>query len=442
MGGQGLVLSLEEGLDRPGEGRRERRACRKRAQRAARNDCQNPRDATHLTKALVVEMSKAQAGSKLLQHRLLKGHPSVIKDVLEGIETELPDIMCNMYGNYLCSAAFQACSVAQRLRMLDIASRHLRAVATDRWGTHALQSLIGLVCTSQEQELLLPALQEHVVELSCDPNGAHAVQRALVSFGVPCPEPILREVTRCLCTVAHNPHGLCVLKKCISQTRQGDGQEHLLREISHHALDLAQGPYGNYAVQHALEEWGGEVCRPIVEALKGRLVQLSIQKFSSNVVGHLLRLAPAEAQPWILEELASPDQLQALLSSVYGHYVARQMLLAAPPVRRPDLERSFSSCMACLGNPRLRDKLESILARERLDEPAAQARYTEEPAERRGARRRGAQARRAAKKSTPASPAVAAATGPPPGLSLGGLSSAPGSCSSTAGCNGSRTSCK
>lgn len=52
------------------------------------------------------------------------------EDILEGLETELPDIMCNLspaqgresrlwvrYGNYLCSAAFQSCSVAQRLRM-------------------------------------------------------------------------------------------------------------------------------------------------------------------------------------------------------------------------------------------------------------------------------------------------------------------------------------
>ena len=36
--------------------------------------------------------------------------------------------------------------------------------------------------------------------------------------------------------------------------------------MSAHALDLVQGPYGNYAVQHALEEWGGEACLPIIQA--------------------------------------------------------------------------------------------------------------------------------------------------------------------------------
>merc|ERR1712151_209558 len=121
---------------------------------------------------------------------------------------ELPAIMCNMYGNYLCSAAFQSCSVAQRLQMLEITSQHLCQIATDKWGTHALQALISLVCTNEEQNLLMPSLREHVVELSCDPNGAHVVQRTLISFGTSCTDLVLEEVARCLTVVAHNAHGL------------------------------------------------------------------------------------------------------------------------------------------------------------------------------------------------------------------------------------------
>jgi len=439
------VLSLDEKLEQApgaGRGRRERRGGRARAweqpQKAVRHDGKSQQDSQHLTKALVVQLSRTQAGSKLLQRKLLKGHPSVIKDILEGIETDLPDIMCNMYGNYLCSAAFQACSVAQRLRMLEIASRHLRSIATDRWGTHALQSLISLVCTEEEQELLTSALQEHVVELSCDPNGAHVVQRALIGLGMPCPEPILREVTQCLRRVADNPHGLCVLKKCITQTRQGVNQELLLQEISSHAVDLVQGPYGNYAVQHAFEEWGGETCRPILEALRGRLVQLSIQKFSSNVVEHLLRLAPAEAQHWIFEELTSPDQVQVLASSVYGHYVARRMLQTAPREQRSALESSFSSCLSGLRNPRLREKMEHVLAGDRPDEPSAAVTGEVSSA---SAKRRGPRGRRAAKKPGPCSAAGAAAsTAPPPGLEPGGLSSARGGRAGGPGSNGERAS--
>lgn len=253
-------------------------------------------------------MSRTQAGSKLLQQRLLKGHPTVIGEILEGIEVDLPELMCHMYGNYLCSASFQACSVGQRMSMLKVALQHLPSVATDKWGTHAMQSLISLVCTEDEGNLLIPALREHIVELSCDLNGAHVVQRALMSFGDLCPDSVLEQVAMSLRIVAHSPHGLCVLKKCITQSRVGPSQQRLLSELARHAVDLAQGPYGNYAVQHALDEWGGERCRPIIEAMRTHLVQLAGHRFSLNVVERALHVAPVDLQERLADELFSPGQ--------------------------------------------------------------------------------------------------------------------------------------
>lgn len=323
-----------------GRGRKERRGGRgSQASRAGENN--GPRDVQHLTKAIVVQMSKTQAGSKLLQRKLLKGHPTVIQDIIEGLETELPDIMCDMYGNYLCSAAFQACSVSQRLRMLGSASRHLHTVATDRWGTHSLQALISLVCTTEELNVLVPALQEHLVELSCDANGAHVIQRALVSLGAPCPDEILYEVASGIRSVACNQHGLSIVKRCISHSRPGAGQQQLLKELAQHSLDLVQDSHGNYAVQHALEEWGKEACFSVMEALKSHLVKLSCQKFSSNVIEHLMRAAPEEVQQAIMEELTSPEQAQALQSSVYGHFIVKQLMQNARPEQRQVLEHMF-----------------------------------------------------------------------------------------------------
>mmetsp|Transcript_94962 Transcript_94962/g.307181 ORF Transcript_94962/g.307181 Transcript_94962/m.307181 type:complete len:786 (-) Transcript_94962:284-2641(-) len=266
------------------------------------------RTAQAFPKEVVTAMSRTQAGSKLLQQRLLKGHPTVIGEILEGIEVDLPELMCHMYGNYLCSASFQACSVGQRMSMLKVALQHLPTVATDKWGTHAMQSLISLVCTEEEGNLLIPALREHIVELSCDPNGAHVVQRALMSFGDLCPDSVLEQVAMSLRIVAHSPHGLCVLKKCITQSRLGPSQQRLLSELARHAVDLAQGPYGNYAVQHALDEWGGERCRPILEAMRTHLVQLAGHRFSLNVVERALRVAPADLQERLADELFSPGQ--------------------------------------------------------------------------------------------------------------------------------------
>jgi hypothetical protein len=321
-----------------------------------------PSDYTErLTQDQVVQMSRTQAGSKLLQRKLLKGHPNVINDILSGLEVELPSLMCDTYGNYLCSAAFQACSVAQRQRFMEIVSRCFCAVATDKWGTHALQALIGLICTSTEQTTLLLAVRVHVVELSCDANGVHVVQRALVSVGGPLADIILEEAMAHIETLADNQYGLCVLKKAISQSQSRVICSSLLREMARASIGLVQRPYGNYAVQHVLEEWGGDACSSIYEALRGRLVQLSTQKFSSNVVEHMLRSASPEMLGCMLQELtSSPD---VLMSTVYGHYVARCALQRSGGLEDM-VKRAIGMGVASMRSRRLRARWERFIAEE------------------------------------------------------------------------------
>jgi len=336
-----------------------------------------PAESERFPASTVVSMSTTQAGSKILQRTLLKGHPSVIQDVLDGIETELIALMCNMYGNYLCSLAFQACSMAQRQRMLEIVCAPTRFlwIGKDKWGTHALQALISLACTPRDEELLLDALRRSVPELSCDSNGMHVVQRAFqnciireqreISNFAP---TIITEVARYLHTVAHNPHGLCILKRCISQARSDiNSQRLLLQAMTCQALELIQGRFSNYAVQHALEEWGGEACMPIIQALRQWLVQLSIQKFASNVVEHMLRMAPPDAQRQMIEELTCAEQTPLLVSTVYGHFVARRVLKAAAPEQKVALERAIQHNLGSLRNRRLRQRMERALRGEHDD---------------------------------------------------------------------------
>jgi len=328
---------------------------------AADEKRREPLDGEPLTSLSVAHMSRTQAGSKFLQRKLLKGHPSVIQEILDGIETELPSSMCDMYGNYLCSAAFQACSVTQRHRMLDLATRSLKQIATDRWGTHSLQSLISLICTTAEQNLLIYSLRDSLLELSCDVNGVHVVQRSIISFGQSLLDVILPVVIGNLQTFAHNPHGLGVLKKCISHYKDHVCRQQLLESLSLHALNLVQGPFGNYAVKHALEEWGAEVCKPIIQAFSQRLVQLSIQKFSSNVVEQMLHCSPSTTQLQLRQELSCPQQVAVLMSTVYGHYVARCALQMADPAQKAVLEKILTQGLHQVRNRRLRSRWERVL---------------------------------------------------------------------------------
>jgi len=310
----------------------------------------------------VMQLSKTQAGSKYLQRQLLKGQTQVVDVILQEVEQDIAQLMCDPYGNYLCSVAFQACSMRQRKRMLEKLAPKIAAIACDKRGTHALQALIGLLSTADEQDLLMHAIKSHLIELCMDPNGTHVVQRLLFCFMPPCIDWIYCLVVKHLVEVAHHPYGLCVLKKCISQAKgSAKHQELLLAQLAQNALDLVQSPYGNYAVQHALEEWGGNSCTPIFRSLEGRMMQLSIQKFSSNVVEKIFCAAPQECRARLISELIESDKMSVLVNSNYGHYVAKRALQLADPQQVRKLLDAIRENIQQLPNRRLRAKWEKVM---------------------------------------------------------------------------------
>jgi len=320
-----------------------------------------PQEAAELV-GNVSSMSKSQAGSKFLQRQLQKGTGPVVDVILDGVEQEIGWLMCDAYGNYLCSVAFQACSQRQRKRMLQKLAPEVAAIACDKRGTHALQALIGLLQNEEEQHQLMSSIRTHVIELCMDPNGTHVVQRLLFCFVPPVTDWIYAAVNDRLIEVAHHPYGLCVLKKCISQAKNpGKHRSMLLQQLTNHALDLVQSPYGNYAIQHALEEWGGEICTSIFEKLEGRMMQLSIQKFSSNVVEKLFCLAPPDFRNRFISELVESEKMSVLVNSNYGHYVAKRALQAATPEQSKALVEAIRANLSALPNRRLRAKWEKVM---------------------------------------------------------------------------------
>ena len=62
-------------------------------------------------------------------------------------------------------------------------------------------------------------------------------------------------------------------------------------KIAENVIDLVQNPYGNYAVTEVINHWDPEICKPIFNNLEKKVNQLSMQKFSSNVIEKCLERA-------------------------------------------------------------------------------------------------------------------------------------------------------
>jgi len=278
----------------------------------------------------VASQSQTQAGSKNLQRQLLRGHPVVVGIILAEMEQEITTLMCDAYGNFLCSAAFQACTVPWRKRYLERLEPHIDRIAKDKRGTHALQTLIGTLTTLEEQDILMRAINRHVIELSMDNSGTHVVKKILLCFMPPFVEHVFVAVLGRLVDVVNSQHGLCVVKDLISKYKSpGRHQDLIVCKMSDHVLDMVQDPYGNYAIQHAMEVWGVPTCIRILQRLEGQVVQLSIQKFSSNVIEKVLLKAQPDMRWRFINELIQTDRMATLVQGQFGHFVAMRAVESA-----------------------------------------------------------------------------------------------------------------
>jgi len=308
----------------------------------------------------VAQLSRTQPGSKYLQRQLKKGSHEVVALILAEVEQDVARLMCDSYGNYLCSAIFKECHGPQRRRMLEQLSPRISQIACDKRGTHALQSLIRLVGAADEQRLLMEAVKPHVIALSMDANGTHVIQTLLQKFPPWCTAIIYERIVQRMAEVARHAYGLCALKCCISQAVVEQQYCGLVHELAMHSLELVQNEYGNYAVQHALQVWGGNVCAPILRRLEGQIMHLSTQKCSSNVVEKILNVAPPDLRSRFIDEL-SRGEMTELLKSNYGHYVVKKALQLADPEQAVALTGAIRCSMAQLSTRRHRTKWEKVL---------------------------------------------------------------------------------
>lgn len=110
--------------------------------------------------------------------------------------------------------------------------------------------------------------------------------------------------------LANDPNGLCLIKKLIPLCAKDPKLvERIMNDMSKNAMELAQNPYGNYAIQVALESFSDAQVSSLLDALKGKYAQLSMLKFSSNAIEKCIEKADLKRRNEIIKELTSPEKL-------------------------------------------------------------------------------------------------------------------------------------
>jgi len=302
----------------------------------------------------VTLLAKTQSGSRFLQQRIAEGHPGYFSLVIKEVLSDLPELMVDLFGNYLCQKLIEKCNEQQRDNMLAKLANHFPHISCDRQGTRAVQKIVGATTTHQQREVFMSSIsrESDLLRLMRDSNGSHVIHAVLDKFPLSMVTPIFNLAYKTCYKLAVHQHGLCVLKKCMTLAKPKDFMN-LSEKVLLKVLQLVNDQYGNYLIQHIIDrsiinkqnstqgdhkesDTNGDAIKLLHSRLKSHYCGLSRQKFSSNVVEKCLRVGSTDWQADIIEELmdrrnTSGTSVRQLLEDSYGNYVMQNALNVAAP---------------------------------------------------------------------------------------------------------------
>ncbi|MCL7034389.1 hypothetical protein MKW94_003283 [Papaver nudicaule] len=276
----------------------------------------------------IYKLAKDQNGARFLQRRFTEGNAEDINKIFCEIIDHIVELMTDSFGNYLVQKLLEVCSETQRMQILRAITRKpgdLVKISRDMHGTRAVQKVIETLKTPEQFSMIVSSLKPGIVSLIKDQHGNHVAQRCL-QYLMPHYSGFLFEAVTAHCfELATDRHGCCVLQKCLDNS-DFERKRHLICEVTSNALILSQDPFGNYVVQFILELEVPWATADVLSQLDGNYGNLSMQKYSSNVVEKCLKYSGEERRPQIINELISNSCLDQILLHPYGNYVIQAAL--------------------------------------------------------------------------------------------------------------------
>ncbi|KAK1269473.1 hypothetical protein QJS04_geneDACA022773 [Acorus gramineus] len=276
-------------------------------------------------------MVKHQRWCRFLQERFEGVNPDEDDMIFHGVISHVVEFMVDTYGNFLMQKVMEVCREDQWMRILRVLVKdptNFIRICLDKHGTRAVQKLIGIVHTREQVSLFMMALKTGVLELMLDLNGSHVIRCCMKTFGPQDNKFIYDTATMCCIEIATHQYGCCLLQYCITHSTVIQ-HEKLVSELVFNGLFLAQNCYGNYVIQYILELKIQAVISTIIPQFRGNYVNLSTQKYSSNVVQKCLKTFGEKDCSSIINELVSFPSFDQLIQDPYTNYVIQTAFIVS-----------------------------------------------------------------------------------------------------------------
>jgi len=236
-------------------------------------------------------------------------------------ENGLHTVFKNIYGNYFIQDLFQKMNKDLIQLTVELISSEFVNIAKTPSGTHSLQSLLNYVNNSEIEISIVKAIKYKEKEMAFDEYATYVLQK-IISI-IPDNKRIRLNniIIENAKELSLNANSVFVLKKFIMTTTIEENKIRLMNAIKKYFLIISQNPFGNYVIQYLLEVWTIKDCELIVNEIFNKVIELSAERFSANIVIYVLKCFNNNYKKKLISTLCFSTNIINLLKNKYSFYV-------------------------------------------------------------------------------------------------------------------------
>ena len=274
---------------------------------------------------------------------LNKNDVKYIANFLEQIKPRLINIMTHQFGNYVIQKLLEILIYQENkelfteiISLLD-RNNSLYSISINNYGTRVIQKTLekliesgyNKVETAEINNCLKNLISEHLYDLCKDKNGNHVYQKLLKVFNKEKEETnnfLYDYLADIAVDVALLQQGATIFSTAISLGSYNQ-KEKMCNKINQNLNKLINNKYGNYSVQAIINALKDEkkLIEPIYLYISNNIVELSNQKYSSNVVDTFI-MKKDEFSKQIINEIIKNNQIKDMIKDQYGNYVIQKAM--------------------------------------------------------------------------------------------------------------------
>jgi hypothetical protein len=279
---------------------------------------------------LILMNLKTYKGSIFVQEFLDELNNNELNTLFVNLMPHISFIMCLEYGNYFFQKLIKKLNLQQRLEIYKIIEPNFLEIATNKSGTHSIQSLIECINSPIELIVFDKLLNKNRLILFLNENAYHIIMKIILEIDEDKRNNLNLFLVSNVEKIITNCNGAFCVNKFIHKNKNLQLRYILVQNLKNNIQNLIGNKYGCTILLLVLEQFGTNYGLFIVKYIQNNLSLLSLNQitvvFIMKTLNYLYKYNNFELGILIWYVYKDNKLINYLLSHENGTHILKQMI--------------------------------------------------------------------------------------------------------------------